>query len=566
MKCLSALLIGVVTVSGSAASGAESNAPAPVYTNKTRFRIPFQFDQAEMQRMEAREIRLYVSSDRGLQWRHAQSVTPQAARFDFQAPGDGEYWFAVRTLDSRNQLFPAQPLVQPGLKVIVDTREPVLNVALRQKEPGLVELEWTALDENLNADSLELEYMQQGWETWKTVAIQPSRSGRTSWRVREPGLVAVRGAIQDAASNTGTARSQVEVKPSQPSVPDFSQPIASADGGRGALGRRSPWPGHSVDEQPAPPESIPPRPDDPEVAAAPPAAAPDQPERTSAPFEQGVGSSLPRIEPGKADPPLSIPTPQARQQADSGGRPEGKQNAAERVSRPPATPDRLRESVTRPSYRVGRDTRVVNSRRFQIGYRIDDVGPSGVSGVELYITQDRGEKWYKYGEDPDQASPFEVEVPEDGEYGFTLRARNGLGLGSRPPQPGQAPAITVIVDKTPPEVKLLPVQQGEGESLNEILIQWEARDAYPTEKSIALAYSEDPRGPWEPISGWIDNSGNFLWKTGPQSPSRFFIRLTARDAAGNVARAETAQPVIVDLSQPAARIVGVESVQTSGPR
>ena len=31
--------------------------------------------------------------------------------------------------------------------------------------------------------------------------------------------------------------------------------------------------------------------------------------------------------------------------------------------------------------------RVVNSRRFQVGYTVDDVGPSGIGAVELFITQ-----------------------------------------------------------------------------------------------------------------------------------------------------------------------------------
>ena len=36
--------------------------PKPIATNKTRFRIPFKFDSAALQRMNARELQLHVSS------------------------------------------------------------------------------------------------------------------------------------------------------------------------------------------------------------------------------------------------------------------------------------------------------------------------------------------------------------------------------------------------------------------------------------------------------------------------------------------------------------------------
>ena len=37
----------------------------PIHTANSRFRIPFRFDAAEMRRLGAREIRLFVSEDRG---------------------------------------------------------------------------------------------------------------------------------------------------------------------------------------------------------------------------------------------------------------------------------------------------------------------------------------------------------------------------------------------------------------------------------------------------------------------------------------------------------------------
>jgi hypothetical protein len=202
----------------------------------------------------------------------------------------------------------------------------------------------------------------------------------------------------------------------------------------------------------------------------------------------------------------------------------------------------------------------VNSTRFQIDYRIDQVGPSGVGRVELFITQNNGEKWWKYGDDADLQSPFQVEVPGDGIYGFELRVRSGVGLAEDSPRPGEKPSLIIVVDQTPPVVQLMPVRQGQGANLNKLTIEWQMADDNPADDPIALYFSSNPNGPWEPVSGWQRNTGSYVWAVGPGVPSRLFIQLLARDTAGNLSHTETQQPIVVDLTKPTARIVDVESL------
>jgi hypothetical protein len=125
----------------------------------------------------------------------------------------------------------------------------------------------------------------------------------------------------------------------------------------------------------------------------------------------------------------------------------------------------------------------VDSRKFQIGYNLEGVGPSGVSSVDLYITDDNGATWYHYGSDDDNVSPILVEVPSEGTYGFTLGVRSGAGLSSDPPQNGDAPSIVVVVDQTAPTLELLPVQQGLGNIVIDL--------SRPTAKIIDV---ESPQG------------------------------------------------------------------------
>jgi hypothetical protein len=552
MKTFLAVIVGVVVIGGATECDADPISSQPVYTNKLRFRIPYRFDAAEMRKIRAREIRLYLSVNQGDRWELIQIVTPVAGHFDFQATGDGEYWFAVRTKDARGLLHPQQAVIQPGLKVVVDTKQPMLNILLKQFQPGTVRLEWSALDAHLDLSSLRLEYIQPGWPSWKQVAVTPQATGQTSWKVQGGGLVAVRGQIRDTASNETTAQNRKRIIPAKqvepkPSVPDFSQPIASSEntGKQFQQSRNHPTP------QPKPLLSLPTVSSLLKEKATSDKQAFTKPEVLSNGFEKTIpdksklASSGSNVTPRDPDIPAKAVSDITEQR---------KQSAASALAD---------SEASKPNLPIGSNVRVVNSRRFHIGYRIDDVGASGISRVELFISQSDGKKWFKYGEDTDRTSPIEVEVPQEGRYGFTLRAHSGLGLASLPPQPGDAPAISVIVDKTPPIVELLPVQQGRGNQLHKLSIRWKVTDDFPTKKPIALSYSTDLNGPWEPITGWLTNSGRYLWSTGPGMPSKLYIRLTARDAAGNMTRRASTDPVIVDLSKPAARIVDVEPIEPS---
>ena len=210
--------------------------------------------------------------------------------------------------------------------------------------------------------------------------------------------------------------------------------------------------------------------------------------------------------------------------------------------------------------------RIVSSRRFQVGYAIDDVGPSGIGSVELFITQDQGRKWYRYGEDPDRRSPFDVEVPQDGEYGFAIRVRSGVGLTNDPPLPGEPPSIVVAVDQTPPTVELLSAHQGQGANSNRVQLRWRIADEHIASKPVSVYYAPSKSGPWETVTGWTDDKGGFEWTVNPGAPAQFYVRVVARDVAGNTAKAESTQPILVDLARPTARIVDVEAPQTLGPK
>ena len=141
-----------------------------------------------------------------------------------------------------------------------------------------------------------------------------------------------------------------------------------------------------------------------------------------------------------------------------------------------------------------------------------------------------------------------------------------MGLTNDPPLPGELPSIIVAVDQTPPTVELLSAQQGHGAGSNRVQVRWRIADEHLASKPVSVYYSPTRNGPWEAVSGWTDDQGGFEWAIAPGSPSQFYVRVVARDVAGNTAKAESQQPILVDLSRPTARIVDVETPQSLGPK
>jgi len=520
--------------------------PKPITTNKSRFRIPFKFDASALQRMNALELQLHVSSDRGLTWDMTQSLAPDGGKFEYQAPSDGEYWFSVKTLDGRNQLHPPVGAYETGLIVVVDTTPPLLDVSLQEVSPGKVHLSWHATDTNIDPSTLKLEYYQPGNESWESVDVSPRVSGQTTWSVTQAGQIAARGTIADTAGNFGRGESKVQIAATGIAPPPKSNrrvPIAGIE----ASNENSELAIEDHESTVVPNT----RPD---------VLRDSQASNNRFPIRQ-------RQLPGHENP--SVVTPFGVSSAKSIAVPSVLKNS---TGTPVIAADRwpvISESVasqTEQIYQMPLRHRLVNTRRFQVGYQINDIGPSGIGRIELFITQDNGRNWSKYGDDPDQRSPFDVEVLQDGEYGFAIRVRSGVGIANHPPLPDEPPAIIVSVDQMPPRLEVLPVQQGQGANVNRLQIRWRIQDEHPAEKPVSLYYAAGRNGPWETISDWTEDDGRFEWTVDAGVPSKFFLRVLARDSAGNVNKMESVTPVVVDLSHPSARIVDVEAPQTVGPR
>ncbi len=519
--------------------------PSPVYWGQDVFLIPYQWS-ARTDQASAQEVILYLSNDQGANWSEVTRARPDVRSFLYRAPRDGEYWFAVRTLDNTGRLWPAGGY-EPELRVVVDTKIPQLSKPTATLNPqGQLVATCMASDRNLDRSSVSLSVRHAGTTTWTPIktTFHPSAAPgmvevRGAWQapagVRE---VIVRAAIKDLADNPAGAASVVAMSASTgPASPAIAQAPAAP------RMSPSPYPTTSVSTDPflaTTPFEIPSK-HTPEEAAKVAVA----PYPTTAPNDQPWPADISATAPlNPAAPNTWIPaqpaTPRAGGQAFSNS---PFRNASAATPGP--------SLAVRPSEQ---ELLVVNGQQFALDYDLESVGKWGVSRVEVWGTRDGGQTWRAYAQDSDNRSPVNISTPEPGRYGFRILVQGVGSLPVDPPVPGDEPQVWVEVDPQQPTARITSAAQGEGYYGDHLIITWQAEDANLESRPVALFYSAAPSGPWMPIASSLENSGRYAWRLQRHLPKVLYLRIEARDRAGNLAIDQTQQPVALGFSQPAGRI------------
>ena len=202
--------------------------PELIPTRQARFAIPFRVEPSDEPSRQAAEVELHVSSDRGEHWRFYAKEPASGQHFVFRANVDGEYWFAIRTINRAGQATPAA-ITAPGLRVLVNTKPPSLKLTAQPAPDGQISLRWEIDERNPKPNSLRLAYRPASSDTWRPVNAAPqvvSRAGsREIGRVLfrpEPRAndIECRAEVSDTAGNVTVAYAQVKLAPIEPSKPD----------------------------------------------------------------------------------------------------------------------------------------------------------------------------------------------------------------------------------------------------------------------------------------------------------------------------------------------------------
>jgi hypothetical protein len=489
VRCLrvSVLLAGLgLGGTALAQSPAASQLPKMTYTKNTVFHLPVQMD--ERTRANVREICLYVKSGSG-DWVRQETGLPTMTQFNYKVPRDGEYWFSLVTIDKAGRMTPADVGQEPpGLRVMVDTQAPVIDVKPWTSPEGDFCIRCQVQDANPDATSIKASYHDQTGDH----VVEPVPG--------TPGLFKIVG---------GDLLNQ----PLRVTASDLCGNVTSR-----------------------------------EVNVRELAVAAVQP-KTS------VVSPL-------TMPPPPLPTPTAT--SFDGPKTEVRKTAFETL---PASPDRgatlpapppAREAVAaNPAIPVppsNSPKQILNTTHATLDYRIDQVGPSGVGKVEIYLTGDGGLNWQRLQEDPDRRSPAEIDLPGEGLFGIRLVITNGNGFGGTPPARGDAPTCWIEVDTTVPFVQLRPIDPAQNGVME---LRWTASDKNLGAEPVSLYYRIRADGPWQTIARNIKNEGLYRWTFPRDQGSQFFVKIEVADLAGNTTHAETPNAIVLDITEPRASVVGI---------
>jgi hypothetical protein len=491
--------------------------------NQREIQIPINFDPE--QRKEIRELLLFATKSQAERWELVARETAEKDVFNFKATEDGFYWFTMMVVDKKGNRDPKDiNSAPPGLKVLIDTKAPIINLKSAEKQGDDVVVTWA---------------IQEAYPDWKTLKLEARGSDGKWYRVEAQGVATGSARIPRGVS-AGISQVRMELfdvaeNRGESGIKDVTEPVVPI------IGKT-------------------------EIPLAP----LNDPMRNPIRNVSGEGP-LPEIAPvpnrDEAIPP-NTPQPIARTTPKNS------------VNRENTNTDQPKAETTpslNPNERRLADLVPINVSRFDMSFDVESRGPSGISKAQLWVTRDDGKTWKLWTEQDRSESSIEVDLdvkgnPQlEGVYGFKVVLVSGGGLTKGQPKGGDLPDYRVDVDLTAPEIDLYPPVPDPKER-DSLILRWKAHDRNMTSSPITLEWSEKKEGPWSPIatqeirdtsySGGpparrLPNIGSHAWKVAPNVPARVFLKISARDTAGNVSEAITDTPVLVDLSKPEAKIQGI---------
>jgi hypothetical protein len=495
-----------------------ASAPPAIATRQEFFTIPFSVPNASAADAPV-EVRLFVSSDQGKSWQLFSRQHPSAGKFEFRAPRDGEYWFASRTIDRSGQMRPARQY-EPELRVTIDTVSPELELIANEGPAGEVETRWQVADPNLIPTTFKIFYRHSDFEDWQPVAVELPRdaqqgtlSGQTRWwPQRAGGKLEVRAEVQDAAGNTNVVQRVIDL------------PRVASNYGSRPSERSVPWPADEVVGQP-----------------------------------QTVRPNVNSFQPGSTR-NTTAPSPRP---APIGSQIANRVEIDEPTVQPPTTqPPSPAPSNSGSFLPPGERPQMTRSKRFNLEYDIQGVGPSGVARVELWATRDGGRLWERWGTDDDKQSPYSVEVDREGIFGFRIVVIGGNGLGGQLPQSGDEAECWIGIDQTAPQGAITAAQYGRADNVGMLSISWQAQDEVALHpRPITLLFSGHPDGPWTTIAAGLPNDGQYQWQVDQRVPANIYLRLEVLDEAGNLHVHQLERPIANDGLIPRGRIRNIQPVE-----
>lgn len=593
---------------------AQDDAGLLAHVQTAQFKIPFNVDARGG---EGLQVQLWVSADEGTTWQAYGSVPVDRKSFEFRAAAEGVYLFKVATLDASGTSFPNPG---PPLKVLVDTTKPQSEIRADINEQGQLVVDVRVRDENLDTNTAVLRIRSDHESQWRdlVVELQPMADHIYSAQVvtdlapcRE---VAIVFSIKDRSLNEGEASCQYSLPRTAAGPRDMT--LASTKAGDGSEGsarkltqpqltstpgatRWNPTvPNSTSSSKAAQPNSLATGQAPLGGAAVPTLSSSSPSQATSSPGRLASESQL-SLELPTSSVTEELPLPVALvptnlqsaelQSADLGGLPTAQRQVGQSGTSPTASsqPSGLDSNLQNQgtASAATRDNRSnarelldsqpdsslqastigrayhCKSRAFSLDYSVEALGGSALADVELWGTEDGGRAWQKWGSDPDRTSPFDVQVGNDGLFGFRMVIVGANGVVSNRPREGDSADVWINIDTLLPAVKITRAVYGEGPEDGLLVIDYNCDDSHLVERPITISYSDRVDGPWTLIATGLANSGIYLWKADPSLPDKIYLKLECVDKAGNIGTHRLDLPIDVRGLAPRGIIQGFRAIE-----
>lgn len=589
-----------------------SQGPSDItYHNQRSLGVPVNFQ--ENRRGEIRELLLFASTDQGRNWQMASRIAPDKNTFAFYANKDGPHWLRVAVINKAGIQEPDDKTLMTSplekfdtIQMVIDTLKPIIRTINGQRVGDEICINWDIQEDNPDRAGIRLDYQAKDspGSNWTQVPVSFAPIGQARFRPGNTLPVVVRLTVRDLAGNQSF--DAVEIAGTSGST------SFAAQGNGNPMGTNSPQPLQSQEQtlpgtlQISGPSNPPVK--NPSIGISPPPPVDPPNYRAMSPgtdVPPGPVTAIPR---NVVPPPAAVQfAPPSQPQIALPAQPQPQQVSlpakAEIVAdstKPPITVDPVKTPASKgpvarepmgnempvansmPARRPLPPLLYVNNHQVSLEYELKRVGPSGIGGVELWLTRNDGETWEQYAYDGDvqtgvvngrQKRTFDfrdnkTDVPfSDGVYGLILAVKNRAGLG-RKPRPGDVPEIRIEIDTQAPISQLYkPVP--DPERPDHVLLKWNTEDKNLAAAPINLEYAEKREGPWQPIKLDLENkghyttreiSGDYSWQLPPNIPVQVYLRLRVRDKAGNESVAVTPEPQYVDLMEPEGALIGVQPV------
>ncbi|MCI0650487.1 MAG: hypothetical protein L0Z55_01240 [Planctomycetes bacterium] len=205
------------------------------------------------------------------------------------------------------------------------------------------------------------------------------------------------------------------------------------------------------------------------------------------------------------------------------------------------------ESAAAPEVGAASETRHFNTRSIELDLAPVAAGAAPVRGVQLWYSTDGGQTWQAIEQVFDATAAISFEAPHDGRFGFRAVAVDGAGMRQTPPQPGDAPDYSCVIDTRAPAIAVhAPLPGAQIYAGTAIVLHWEADDEHLGDRPVAIEYRRSAEEPWSKIdlAECTAPHGRVQWFS-PFVEGAIEVRFEARDLAGNAAEWVLDAPIAV---------------------